>query len=72
MAKATKCTIGECSGKVFVKYNHTRPNGDKIRKRECDTCKKVTWTTEVPRDKYQRMKKLTACIQNGVKEYVKG
>ena len=71
MGKATKCRISECNGKVYVKYIYTRPNGDKVRKRECDTCKTLTNTIEVPRDKYQKMRKLLVYLQNGIKEFRK-
>lgn len=71
MGIATKCKVRECNGKVYVKYKYNRPNGDKVRKRECDTCKKINWTIEVPRDKYQKMRKLLTCLQNGITEYRK-
>jgi hypothetical protein len=68
---ATICRKRKCNGKIYVKYSYIRPNGDKVRKKVCDTCKSVNITIEVPRDKYQRMRKLAINLQNDIREFRK-
>jgi len=64
-----KCMKKNCDGIVHVEYNYTRPNGDRIRKRVCDTCGETMTTIEVPKEKYERMRRLFAHIITGMKEY---
>jgi hypothetical protein len=65
------CNENGCDGIMKITYFKERNNGDKIRTRKCDSCGRYKRTTEVNKEKYDRMRQLTIDLQKAIKKFMK-
>jgi len=71
MGKLKICGVNGCNGVLELTYNNTRDNGDKVRTRKCNICKRHNHSIEVDVSKYDAMKVLVDDILDAFMKFKK-